>query len=345
MGSRTPVAPIAALSLALVIGAATLHHPPRTSGAASEAGVGGAGGPSLAGGGASPSDLASAASIPAPGIVRAIEPRAAAQGANSTGATAPTNTTSSTATEGTSEHASTAAPSGTRASAAGCTTVSGATQYSTCGPDGSVACLLYQTPAALFGTLTGWRCSVEVGTGADLAMYTVQHSCAGLARSMTCRPETIRQATELLAAGGCPGPVTGTISGSGNRIRLEVRIVGPAGSRVLPAILDTGGVDTQLPNADMKAVGYTPLIQTTGSWPLVSQRPVAEWLYDAPYPQISDHGAWVPLGFGTMAIHGTAVPAGVPPLVGPDILKAGTRLSTDGSTFTLTPPCPPHQVQ
>ena len=228
------------------------------------------------------------------------------------------------------------------APAAGCTSVTTADQYAACGPDGSIACLTYQTPAPLWGTLSGWRCSVEVGTGGALRVYTVQHACAGLAQAMTCRRETIGQATLLLDAGGCPGPVTGTISGPGNRLPLTVRIVGPAGSREIAAILDTGGVDTQLPNADMLAVGLRPTTETSASWPLVQSRPVREWTYTAAYPEIYDNGAWVPLGFGTTTIHGADVPAGVSPLVGPDMLQAGTRLATDGRTFTLTPPCPGH---
>ena len=220
-----------------------------------------------------------------------------------------------------------------------CTPVNTATQYVQCGQDGSSVCGVYKTPAPLFGTLSGWRCSVEVGAGASLAVYTVQHSCAGLAQAMTCRQETISQATTLLAAGGCPGPIHGTIGGAGNRIPLTVRIVGPAGTRTFSAILDTGGVDTQLPNADMLAVGLTPTTETTASWPLVSSAPVKEWTYTAGYPEVYDNGAWVPLGLGTTTIHGTDIPAGMSPLIGPDVLKAGTALSTDGSAFTLTPPC------
>ena len=220
-----------------------------------------------------------------------------------------------------------------------CAPVNTATQDVICGQAGSAVCGTYQTPAPLFGTLTGWRCSVEVGTGAALAVYTVQHSCAGLGQAMTCRQETISQAETLLAADGCPGPIHGTIGGAGNRIPLTVRIVGPAGTRTFAAILDTGGVDTQLHNADMLAVGLTPTTETTGSWPLASSAPVKEWTYTTGYPEVYDNGAWAPLGLGTTTIHGADVPAGVSPLIGPDVLKAGTALSTDGSAFTLTPPC------
>ena len=268
----------------------------------------------------------------------------ASAGVTGTPQPAPASTVTTTPTTATTGGTATPAVPAAQTTA-DCVTVSDANQYSACGADGSMACLTYQTPAPLFGTLTGWRCSVEVGAGASLAVYTVQHSCAGLAQAMTCRQETISQARVLLAADGCPAPIRGTIGGIGNRIPLTVRMVGPAGTRTIAAILDTGGVDTQLPNADMLAVGLTPTTETTAFWPLVSSAPVKEGTYTASYPEVYDNGAWVPLGWGTMTIHGADVPAGVSPLIGPDVLKAGTALSTDGSAFTLTPPCPPHGTE
>ena len=54
-------------------------------------------------------------------------------------------------------------------SAPACTPVDTATQQVVCGQDGSAVCGTYQTPAPLFGTLTGWRCSIEVGSGRNLS--------------------------------------------------------------------------------------------------------------------------------------------------------------------------------
>lgn len=270
--------------------------------------------------------------VPAPGIP------AASSTASATHAIAAGHARTPTTARQAPETPATASTGGVAASA--CTAVATSTQQVVCGQDGSAVCGTYQTPAPLFGTLSGWRCSVEVGSGASLALYTVQHSCAGLAQAMTCRQETVAQGSELLAADGCPAPITGTISGLGNRIPLTVRIVGPSGTRTISAILDTGGVDTQIPNADMLAVGLTPTTETTARWPLVSTAPVQEWTYTASYPEVYDNGAWVPLGLGTTTLYGADIPAGMSPLIGPDVLKAGTRLATDGSAFTLTPPCP-----
>jgi len=159
----------------------------------------------------------------------------------------------------------------------------------------------------------------------------------------TCRTAAIERATELLQDNGCPGPISGTISSSwaGNRINLTLRVPGPSGSPTVAVILDTGGVDTQLPNSVMVAAGFKPSGSITTVWPLVQRGTLTENIYHVPYPEVLDNGTWVPLGYGTATIYGVVnMPASVGPLMGPDMLKAGTRLSTDGSTWTLTPPCP-----
>ncbi len=209
--------------------------------------------------------------------------------------------------------------------------------YTDCGPGGSTMGCVATTTRGLFGS-SFWGCTVVIpGT----APYHVTEPCISLQEAMTCRQRAVSRAQVLMDAGGCPQAVTGTISGLGNRIPLQVRIVGPTGSRIISAILDTGGVTTQLPDADMRAIGDVPVGSISTSWPLVSRGTLREYQYRVPYPQVYDHGAWVPLGWGTMTIYGVqAIPAGVGPLVGPDVLKAGTQLSTAGQYWSLVPPCP-----
>ena len=148
-------------------------------------------------------------------------------------------------------------------------------------------------------------------------------------------------ATVTLGTPPCPKPITGQISGAGNRIPLQIELVGPSGSYPMSAILDTGGVNAFLPDGDLTGAGFT----STGSY----QSGLAGWTgqvntYSIPAADllVLDHGVYVPLATGTLTVNGVppaAFQTGVEPLVGPDVLQQGAALATSGATWTLTPAC------
>ncbi len=149
-------------------------------------------------------------------------------------------------------------------------------------------------------------------------------------------------ATVTLGTPPCPPPITGQISGAGNRIPLQIELSGPSGSYTMNAILDTGGVNAFLPDSDLTGAGFTSL----GSY----QTGLAGWTgqvdtYSIPASDllVLDQGVYVPLATGTLTVNGAPSAAFVPgiePLVGPDVLQNGAALVTSGSTWTLSPACP-----
>lgn len=140
--------------------------------------------------------------------------------------------------------------------------------------------------------------------------------------------------------GFCPPPLTGKITSSltGNRIKLRVRVSGPNGSREINAMLDTGGVTTSFPDQMLRDLGYTPVASVVVGG-MVGGVVTPAYKYVIPYPEVWDNGAWVSLGHGSMTVLGV-VNMGTEPLIAPDVLKAGTRLSTDGARWSLQPACP-----
>jgi hypothetical protein len=143
-------------------------------------------------------------------------------------------------------------------------------------------------------------------------------------------------------AGPCPAAITGQISGTGNRIPLQVEVVGPNGvGSQESAILDTGGVQTFLPDADFRAAGYTATSSYTtslGGWTGVVNT------YQVPGSAllVLDGNTFVPLASGSLSVRGAppdAFNSGIQPLIGPDVLQQGARLSTSGSSWSLTPYC------
>jgi hypothetical protein len=143
-------------------------------------------------------------------------------------------------------------------------------------------------------------------------------------------------------AGPCPSPITGQISGAGNRIPLQIEIAGPSGTFTENAILDTGGVDEYLPDTDLRGAGFSPTGSTTSS--------VGGWtgtvdVYSLPASAllVLDSGTYVPIASGTLVVFGAPSAAfadGIEPLVGPNVLQQGAKLSSSGSQWSLTPPCP-----
>ena len=132
-------------------------------------------------------------------------------------------------------------------------------------------------------------------------------------------------------AGPCAPAITGQISGAGNRIPLRVEIVGPNG--VGPqedAILDTGGVQSLMPDTDLRTAGFVPISTTTISG--IGGSPIDVNVYQVPASALLalDSGTFVPLANGTLTILGGPPAAfnGLQPLIGPDVLQQGARLSS-----------------
>ena len=143
-------------------------------------------------------------------------------------------------------------------------------------------------------------------------------------------------------AGPCAPAITGQISGAGNRIPLRVEIVGPNGvGSQEDAILDTGGVQSLLPDTDLRTAGFVPISTTTISG--IGGSPIDVNVYQVPAAALLalDGGTFVPLANGTLTILGGPQAAfnGLQPLIGPDVLQQGARLSTSGSSWSLTPYC------
>jgi hypothetical protein len=142
-------------------------------------------------------------------------------------------------------------------------------------------------------------------------------------------------------AGPCPSPITGVISGAGNRIPLEVEISGPSGKVTENAILDTGGVDEYFPDSDLRSAGFSPTGTTTsslGGW----SGTVNEYSLPASALLVLDGEAYVPIATGTLVVFGApsvAFSGGIEPLIGPNVLQQGAELSSSGSQWALTPPC------
>lgn len=152
-----------------------------------------------------------------------------------------------------------------------------------------------------------------------------------------------KNATAILGSplSGCPAPIGGDITGAfaGNRIPLSVRVVGPNGSQVVSVILDTGADITTLPDSVLRAVGFTAdgVSSAMGIVPGASET-VYTYSINGASLQINDHGQWVPLAKGTLQIDG-GPSTSLNSLIGPDVLKHGASLTTNGSQWSLSPPC------
>jgi hypothetical protein len=144
-------------------------------------------------------------------------------------------------------------------------------------------------------------------------------------------------------AGPCPPPITGEISGAGNRIPLTVEIVNPASGDTVGenAILDTGGIDEVFPDDDLRNLGFSPSGTETES--------LAGWsgtanVYTLPAEalRVLDAGMYVPIATGTLTVYGVpgAALSGLSPIVGLNVLQQGAKLSSSGSQWSLTPACP-----
>lgn len=102
-------------------------------------------------------------------------------------------------------------------------------------------------------------------------------------------------------------------------------------------MLDTGGVQTYLPNSDLQAVGYQPYGTGVGGGIVPGATETVEY-YRIPAGalQVLDNGRYVAIADQPMVISG--VPGNVIGL-GPDVLKDGATLNVTGSAWSLQPPC------
>ena len=143
------------------------------------------------------------------------------------------------------------------------------------------------------------------------------------------------------ATASCPAPVTGTITpaSAGSRIAIVITLSGPGGTAPnLRAILDTGGVATSFPDGLLRQLGYQPY-GTTQNQGVVPNATATANLYHVPGSALTvlDGSSQAPLATGVLTVIG--IPGGSNYTLGPDILEGGSRLSTFGSQWSLTPPC------
>ncbi|MCY0886499.1 MAG: hypothetical protein OWV35_11600 [Firmicutes bacterium] len=151
-------------------------------------------------------------------------------------------------------------------------------------------------------------------------------------------PGTPEPATR--GSGACPPPVSGrfTSPAEGNRIPLTLILDGPAATETLPVFLDTGGVNSILPQSVLQAAGFQP-VGVTSLGGVVPGATSTAYRYRIPGRdlEVLDQGQPVPLARGTLTVMG--VPDLALAVVGPDVLTHGAAFSTNGSSWTLTPPC------
>lgn len=145
----------------------------------------------------------------------------------------------------------------------------------------------------------------------------------------------------------CPPAITGQITSpsSGNRIPLQIALVGPQQTVQFNAILDTGADQTTFPENELQQAGFTSF----ASGPVSGVVPGAQtqaYAFRVPANDIevwdSSNNEYVPLGYGTIVVWGIPDSGSNPvdSLIGPDMLRLGASLSVQGSNWTLTPPCP-----
>lgn len=114
-------------------------------------------------------------------------------------------------------------------------------------------------------------------------------------------PETT---TVELIPSSCPPPLTGAVTGT--RISVTIRLTGPAGSATVPGMIDTGGADGWFDAGLLNRLGYSPLpgSRFDASGYLGAPPGTVGYLYRIAYPDILDHGRFVPLGSGTVVVEG-----------------------------------------
>ena len=176
----------------------------------------------------------------------------------------------------------------------------------------------------------------------DQATIYYQHRAVSLLLG-EWKPE---QVMLYLAQPPCPPAITGemTSSATGNRIPLQIDLVGPSQTVSFNAILDTGAAQTVFPDSVLRQAGFTPFTSSSiGGVVPGAEAPANAYKVPANDIEVFDNGddEYVPLGYGTLLVWGvTGSGASVDSLIGPDVLRLGASLSTQGSSWTLTPPCP-----
>lgn len=131
-----------------------------------------------------------------------------------------------------------------------------------------------------------------------------------------------------------------TSARTGKRILLQVAVQGPGGSKKMKAILDSGATKTAFPDSFLREVGHEPIsrahrIEGVGSGAAVA------YTYRIPFPKVAVGEKLLPMGTGTLDVEG--IKDFDLALIGVDVLERGVSLSTNGSHWTLTLPCPPEQ--
>jgi hypothetical protein len=136
----------------------------------------------------------------------------------------------------------------------------------------------------------------------------------------------------------CPPPLTGTITGPGNRIPLRVTVLGPSGGAGVRVFLDTGGMHTTLPASTLLGLGFRPVGSEIEAG-IVPRSTQTVQVFRIPGEDfwVQDNGRPVPLATGTLTVFGS--PAATFLTLGPDLLKHGVALSASDGAWSLTPAC------
>lgn len=141
--------------------------------------------------------------------------------------------------------------------------------------------------------------------------------------------------------GGCPATLhlAYTDAAGARRPLVAASLVGPSGAHAFVAQLDSGAGDVTLPNAILRAAGFTPV--GTQTWEgIVPGASTQVEVYRLPSSvfQVEDGSRMVPLGNGaTIQVNG--IPGGTQWLLGPNLVQAGMQVNLGTSGWTLTPAC------
>lgn len=145
--------------------------------------------------------------------------------------------------------------------------------------------------------------------------------------------------TVQLIPSTCPPPLTGTVTAT--RIFVTIRVNGPTGSATMPAIIDTGGAQGWMDAGLLNRLGYSPLpgSRFDAAGYLGAPPGTVGYLYRIAYPDILDHGRFVPLGHGTVLVEGIEGLSRWNPDagLGPDQLQQAS-FALNGTAWTLSWP-------
>lgn len=107
-----------------------------------------------------------------------------------------------------------------------------------------------------------------------------------------------------LGQSACPPPLTAPIVNT--RLRVTLQLTGPAGTAVVPAIIDTGGANGWFDAGLLNRLGFAPIpgSRFNASGYLGAPPGTVGYVYRIPFPAIDDRGRFVALGQGSTMVEG-----------------------------------------